>query len=120
MAYFLVLLSVLKLIDVKAFVRGFKSYNLLTRRIAFYGYIYSFIELALGLSFLTNSYTYLSAPISIFVGLEGAISIFKAVYIDKVDLKCACVGGGSKVPLGIISFLENFSMFAMGTFLILN
>jgi hypothetical protein len=36
--------------------------------------------------------------------------VFKAVYIDKRELKCACVGGSSKVPLGFVSLAENVMM----------
>jgi hypothetical protein len=39
--------------------------------------------------------------------------VIKAVYIDKRELKCACVGGDSSVPLGLVSLTENlFMMFA--------
>jgi hypothetical protein len=31
----------------------------------------------------------------------------------RSDLKCACVGGGSNVPLGFISLTENVMMIAM-------
>ena len=40
--------------------------------------------------------------------------MFKAVYIDKRELKCACVGGGSNVPLGFVSLTENLMMVGMG------
>jgi hypothetical protein len=33
-----------------------------------------------------------SGPVSLFIGTVGAISVFKAVYIDKPKLKSACVG----------------------------
>ena len=55
---------------------------------------------------------------SVVVGTSGAISVFKAVYIDKLELNCACVGGNSKAPLGVISFLENAIMVGMGAFLL--
>jgi hypothetical protein len=45
--------------------------------------------------------------------MVGAISVFKAVYLDGRELKCACVGGGSDVPLGFISLTENLMMVAM-------
>ncbi|WP_205738606.1 hypothetical protein [Halomonas heilongjiangensis] len=48
------------------------------------------------------------------------VSIVKAVYIDKTDLNCACVGGDSKVPLGIISFTENAMMAVMGLWVLLH
>jgi len=48
------------------------------------------------------------------IGSIGAVSVFKAVYLDKRELKCACVGGDSKVPLGFVSLTENLMMVAMG------
>jgi hypothetical protein len=41
------------------------------------------------------------------------VSVIKAVYIEKRELTCACVGGGSNVPLGFVSLLENVTMIAM-------
>ncbi|MFO7908765.1 MAG: glutaredoxin, partial [Halomonas sp.] len=52
--------------------------------------------------------------LALFVGTVGAVSVFKAVYIDKRELKCACVGGNSKVPLGFVSLTENLVMMGMG------
>lgn len=37
----------------------------------------------------------------------------KAVYVDKREIKCACVGGDSNVPLGFVSLTENVMMVAM-------
>jgi hypothetical protein len=53
-------------------------------------------------------------PIALFIGTIGAVSVYKAVYVDKRDLKCACVGGNSNVPLGFVSLTENLVMIAMG------
>ena len=50
----------------------------------------------------------------LFIGTIGAVSVFKAVYIDKRELKCACVGGASNVPLGFVSLTENLMMIFMG------
>ena len=58
--------------------------------------------------------TWISAPVALFIGTVGAVSVFKAVYIDKRELKCACVGGNSNVPLGFISPTENLMMIVMG------
>ena len=48
------------------------------------------------------------------IGTVGAVSVFKAVYMDRRELKCACVGGNSNVPLGFVSLTENLIMIAMG------
>ena len=52
-------------------------------------------------------------------GTIGAVSVFKAVYIDKRELKCACVGGDSNVPLGFLSLTENLMMIAMAVWMVL-
>jgi len=45
--------------------------------------------------------------------------VFKAVYLEKRDLKCACVGGDSNVPLGFVSLSENVFMIAGGLLMLL-
>lgn len=42
----------------------------------------------------------------------------KAVWIDKRELKCACVGGDSNVQLGLISFTENMMTAGMGLWML--
>jgi hypothetical protein len=44
--------------------------------------------------------------------------VFKAVYVDKRELKCACVGGSSNVPLGFLSLTENLMMIAMALWMV--
>ena len=55
--------------------------------------------------------------VTVKAGTGGAISVFKAVYIDKRELKCACVGGSSNVPLGFVSLTENIMMVAMAVWM---
>jgi hypothetical protein len=57
--------------------------------------------------------------VALFIGGIAAVSVFKAVYIDKRDLKCACVGGDSNVPLGFISLIENLMMVGMAIWMML-
>jgi hypothetical protein len=57
---------------------------------------------------LTGLFVWLAAPLALFIGTVEAVSVFKAVYVDRRELKCARVGGDSKVPLGRTS-LRRFS-----------
>jgi hypothetical protein len=41
------------------------------------------------------------------------------VYVDRRELKCACVGGASNVPLGFVSLTENVMMVAMALWMAL-
>jgi hypothetical protein len=72
-----------------------------------------------GVLMIAGALTWLSVPIALFIGTVGAASVFKAVYIDKRDLKCACVGGSSNVPLGFISLTENLMMVSMAVWMAL-
>jgi glutaredoxin len=112
------MLASLKLMDLDSFSNSFNKYDLLTRKFKPYGKIYPFLELAIGLGFLSGIAPLLTGVASITVGISGMISIFKAVYIDKMALNCACVGGNSKAPLGLSSIAENLMMVVMGAMLI--
>ena len=108
------LLAMEKLQDVESFSTMFLNYDLLARRWVRYGYIYPFAEATAGLLMVAGVLVWISAPIALFIGTVGAISIFKAVYIDRRELKCACVGGDSTVPLGFVSLTESIMMIVMG------
>jgi hypothetical protein len=91
------LLAVQKLRDVESFSTMFLNYDLLAGGV----------------------FARIGAPIALFIGTVGAVSVFKAVYIDKRELKCACVGGSSNVPLGFVSLTENLVMMAMGIWMLI-
>lgn len=114
----MMLLAMLKLQDVEKFSTMFLNYDLLAQRWAPYGYIYPFAELTAGTLMLAGALTVLSAPLALFIGGVGAISVFKAVYVDRRALKCACVGGSSNVPLGFVSLTENLMMIAMAAWML--
>jgi|TARA_A200000159_G_scaffold93569_1_gene86942 glutaredoxin len=106
-------LGIQKLRDLEAFSLQFLNYDLLAQRWVKYGYVYPFVETLAGVAMISGFLTIISAPAALFIGTVGAISVFKAVYIDKRELKCACVGENSNVPLGFVSLTENLMMIAM-------
>lgn len=111
-------LALLKLQDVEGFSTMFLNYDLLARRWVPYSYVYPFAEGAAGVLMTAGALTWLSVPIALTIGTIGAVSVFKAVYIDRRELKCACVGGATKVPLGFVSLTENLMMVAMSVWMV--
>jgi glutaredoxin/uncharacterized membrane protein YphA (DoxX/SURF4 family) len=107
------LLGVQKLQDLESFSTMFLNYDLLARRVVRYAYLYPFGETLAGVLMIAGTLIWFAAPVAFFIGTVGAISVFKAVYVDRRELKCACVGGGSNVPLGFVSLTENLMMVAM-------
>ncbi|WP_017445364.1 MauE/DoxX family redox-associated membrane protein [Gayadomonas joobiniege] len=118
MGFSLSLLALQKLMDIKAFVSGFKQYDLLAPHITPYAYAYPFLELASGLGILASFILPAVAIVMLVIGGIGAVSVINSVYIKKKDLNCACVGGNSNVPLGALSLTENLMMLFMGIILI--
>jgi hypothetical protein len=112
------LLGLQKLKDVESFSTMFLNYDLLARRWVRYGYIYPFAETGAGVLMLAGALIWIAAPVALLIGGIGAASVFKAVYIDKRELKCACVGGDSSVPLGFVSLTENLMMLGMGAWML--
>lgn len=108
------LLALQKLRDLESFTNQFLTYDLLARRIVRYAYVYPFVEAYAGLGMLAQLPAWLVAPAAIFIGTIGAASVIRAVYIEHRELKCACVGGNSNVPLGLVSLMENLLMIAAG------
>lgn len=113
-AFSMCFLAVQKLQDVESFSTMFLNYDLLARKWVRYGKIYPFGEALAGILMVGGMLTFFSAPVALIIGTIGAVSVFKAVYVDKRELKCACVGGGSSVPLGFVSLTENLMMIFMG------
>ena len=111
-AFSMTLLAVQKLKDLYSFTNSFITYDLLAMRWLRYGYIYPFLEAYAGIGMVAQLPAIAVAPFSLFIGTVGAISVFKAVYVDKRERKCACVGGDSNVPLGFVSLSENIFMIA--------
>ncbi|WLR94887.1 glutaredoxin family protein [Shinella zoogloeoides] len=116
-AFSMVVLALLKLQNVESFATMFLNYDLLAKRWVPYSYIYPYAEGLAGVLMVAGALNWLSVPVALFIGTIGAASVFKAVYIDRRELKCACVGGSSSVPLGFISLTENLMMIAMAVWM---
>lgn len=118
-AFSMVVLALLKLQNIETFSTMFLNYDLLAKRWVPYSYIYPFGEGLAGVLMVAGAVVWLSVPVALFIGTVGAVSVFKAVYIDKRELKCACVGGSSNVPLGFVSLTENLMMIGMAIWMTL-
>ncbi|WP_457107534.1 MauE/DoxX family redox-associated membrane protein [Methylobacterium sp. P5_C11] len=117
-AFSMCVLALLKLQDVESFSSMFLGYDLLGQRWVRYAYAYPFLEGIAGVLMVAGALNWISIPVALFIGSVGAVSVFKAVYVDKRDITCACVGGSSKVPLGFVSLTENVMMVAMALWML--
>lgn len=112
------ILAILKLRDVEGFSNMFLGYDLLAQKWVPYAYVYPFGEALAGILMIAGALLWIAIPVALVIGTIRAVSVFKAVYVDRRELKCACVGGDSNVPLGFISLTENLMMIAMAVWML--
>ncbi|TXN67740.1 glutaredoxin [Methylobacterium sp. WL6] len=117
-AFSMCVLAILKLQGVESFSSMFLGYDLLARRWVRYAYAYPFCEALAGILMIAGALSWLSIPVALFIGTIGAVSVFKAVYVDRREIKCACVGGSASVPLGFVSLTENLMMVGMALWML--
>jgi len=118
-AFSMAMLAMLKLQDVEKFSSMFVGYDLLAKRSVPYSYAFPYLELLVAVLMAGRLLPWLSIPIALTIGTIGAVSVFYAVYIQKREIKCACVGGSGNVPLGFVSLSENLAMMAMGVWMMM-
>lgn len=118
-AFSMAALAILKLQNLESFATMFLNYDLVAKRWVPYSYLYPFAEALAGILMIAGVLHWISVPVALTIGTIGAVSVFKAVYIDRRELKCACVGGSSNVPLGFVSLTENLMMVGMAIWMML-
>jgi len=109
MGYFFVIFSMFKFFDLKGFVEGFQMYDILTQKDVRYAYAYPFVELGLGLGYLSGIAPFLVNLVAFVVMSISAYGVIKAM-LEGLDVRCACLGTTLNVPLSTVSILENVGM----------
>jgi hypothetical protein len=118
MGYFFLFLSMFKLFDLKGFVNGFASYDVIARRCKAYGFLYPFIELFLGGMYIMHINLRVVNVITIVIMAISSVGIMQAVFFRR-EVKCACLGAVLQVPLTAVSIIENISMALMAAIMLL-
>lgn len=109
---FFVTFACFKLADLKGFVDSYESYDVIAKRWRSYGYVYPFIELALGLGFLSG--LALRPVLFITLGLMavGSVGVLREL-LRGSQIRCACLGSFVNLPLTQVSLTEDMVMGVM-------
>ena len=117
MASFYLVFSFFKFLDLRGFVNAFRGYDPLANRLTFYGYIYPFIELTLGLMFLTSFAIDLAVYTTLFILGLTTVGVIDQLR-QKNKIVCACLGSVLNLPMTEATLTENLIMIAMAMILI--
>jgi cation transport ATPase len=117
MAGFFLTFSFFKMLDLKGFAESYSTYDIIATKWMGWGYVYAFIELALGLSFLirfnpliTNAATFVVMSISIAGVLQSVM--------NKRKIQCACLGTVFNLPMSTVTIIEDALMIVMSATMI--
>lgn len=112
-----VVLGLLKIFNLTSFSAIFRKYDIVSKMIPSYSYIYPFIEIVLGIGFLTQVKVNL---LHIFTLLLMGISIISVVLtlIAGESLRCGCLGSFFYIPLSYVTLAENVTMLGMSAALL--
>lgn len=112
MAGFFLVFSGFKFLDIEGFAHGYSTYDLLAKRWNYYGYIYPFLELALGLLYLTGTSLMATNWATLLLMTFSGIGVLNEV-MQRRQIKCVCLGTIIDVPLTTVTIIEDFGMAAM-------
>ncbi len=117
MAGFFLTFSFFKLLDVKAFAETYTMYDIVAKKIKTYGFIYPFIELVLGIAFLTGFNPFITNITTLVVMSISIVGVLQSV-LNKKKIQCACLGAVFNLPMSTVTIIEDALMIAMSAAMI--
>ncbi len=118
MAGFFLVFSFFKLLNLKSFAESYSMYDIVARRWNGWGYVYVFVELGLGLAFLTGLNPILTNGVTFVVMTISIIGVLQSVF-NKRKIKCACLGDVFNLPMSTITIIEDALMIGMSTVMLI-
>jgi len=118
MAAFFLVFSFFKLLNLEGFADSYAMYDIIAKKWKGWGYAYAFIELALGISFLTGIAPLLTNVVTFLVMLVSLAGVFNSL-LNKRKVQCACLGAVFNLPMSTITIIEDALMIVMSGFMLL-
>ncbi len=112
MAGFFLVFSFFKMLNLKAFAQSYAMYDVVAKRIPAWGYVYAFIELGLGLAYLTGFEPMLTNVVTFVVMGVSIVGVLVSV-LNKQKIQCACLGAVFNLPMSTVTIIEDALMIAM-------
>lgn len=112
MAGFFLTFSFFKMLDLQAFAESYAMYDIVAKKIKAWGYIYAFVELALGIAYATNFQPVITNIVTLIVMIVSIIGVLESVF-NRRKIRCACLGAVFNLPMSTVTIIEDALMIAM-------
>lgn len=112
MAGFFLTFSFFKMLDLKGFANSYAMYDVVAKKLPVWGYVYAFLELALGLGFALNFEPVFVNAFTAVLMFVSLIGVLQSV-LNKKKIQCACLGAVFNLPMSTVTIIEDGLMIAM-------
>ena len=112
MGGFFLVFSGLKMLDLQGFAKAYSNYDLLARRVPSYGFMYPFLEAALGCAYLAAPTSLGLHAFTLALMLFSSLGVIRSVFRAE-ELPCACMGTSIQLPMTTVTIVEDLGMAAM-------
>lgn len=112
MAGFFLVFSFFKMLNIQAFADAYQGYDIVAARWPAWGWIYPFVELALGAAYLANFQPVATNAVTLVVMGVSAVGVIQSV-LAKRQIRCACLGTVFNLPMSTVTIIEDMLMVVM-------
>lgn len=112
MAGFFLVFSFFKMLNLSGFAESYRMYDVVAKAIPAWGYAYAFIELLLGVAYLTEFRPLLTNTVTFTVMSVSIVGVLQSV-LNKKKIRCACLGAVFNLPMSTVTIIEDALMIAM-------
>ena len=118
MAGFFLTFSFFKMLDLKGFAESYSMYDIVAKKVKAWGFMYAFIEMALGIAYATNFQPLFTNIFTLVVMSISIIGVLQSVF-NKRKIQCACLGAVFNLPMSTVTIIEDALMILMSVTMIL-
>ena len=118
MAGFFLVFSFFKLLNLKGFAESYSTYDVVAKHWMSWGYVYAFVELALGTAYLVNFNPLFTSLVTFGIMSISIIGVLQSV-LNKRKIQCACLGAVFNLPMSTVTIIEDALMIGMSGIMIL-
>jgi hypothetical protein len=119
MAGFFLVFSFFKLLNLKGFAESYVMYDVVAKKIPIWAYLYAFVEVGLGISYLLNYNPLITNTCTFMVMSVSILGVLQSVF-DNKKIQCACLGAVFNLPMSTVTIIEDALMIVMSGYMILN
>jgi copper chaperone CopZ len=117
MAGFFLVFSFFKLMNLRGFAEGYRSYDIVAKRWPVWGFIYPFVELGLAIAFIVAPAALGTNLVALIVMAVSCVGVIQTL-LRKSPFECACLGTIIKLPLSKVTLAEDMLMVIMSSIML--